>query len=162
MHQALFVFTQPCEGGGALMKSLSLSLFVNVYISIIVFGVVLSLKSGKGTIVLTPLFAVIMLVFTVLIQRYIEKNFIAPSSTLPMARARLIDADTTHENHPKGTIAQTTCKSSLNFMGMGSGQPAIDRADDFYLYRQPELNKLTWETAPRACTGLEQYYRMDR
>jgi hypothetical protein len=91
MHQALFVFSQPYEGGGKLMKSLSLSLFVTVYISIIVFGVVLSLKSGKTTVVLAPLFVLIMLVTTSLIQNHINRNYIIPSRTLPLARARLID-----------------------------------------------------------------------
>jgi hypothetical protein len=162
MHQALFVFSQPCEGGGNLMKSLSLSLFVTIYISIIVFGVVLSLKSGKSTIVMVPLYVVIMLVITILIQKNIHHNFIVPSGTLPLARARLIDMDTNDErsSSEQATIAKTV-DETFDHIGMGGGQPSIDQMNNYYLYRQPELNKLTWETAPRSCTGLEQYYRVD-
>lgn len=169
LHQAIFVFCQPSEGGGNLMKSLSLSLFVTIYISIIVFGVVLSLKSGKSTIVLAPLFVVIMIVIAILIQRKINHDFIIPSATLPLARARLIDMET-YDEHDESNNSVPYLKGACiekrheayNSMVMGSGQPSIDEIDNFYLYRQPELNKLTWETAPRACTGLEQYYRFDR
>jgi len=148
------------------MKSLSLSLFTTVYISIIVFGIVLSLKSGKNTIVLTPIFVLFMLVFTMIVQNHIHHNFITPSGTLPLARARLIDIDTDDlsssiEQSPKENTARQA-RGTFGHKGMGSGQPALDRMDSFYLYRQPELNKLTWETAPRACTGLEEYCRMDK
>mmetsp|Transcript_12362 Transcript_12362/g.36310 ORF Transcript_12362/g.36310 Transcript_12362/m.36310 type:complete len:609 (-) Transcript_12362:97-1923(-) len=192
-HQALFVFSQRYEGGGKLMYTVTRIVFIVIYASILIFGVVLSLKEVRAA---SATFLVLMLAMAIYYDLKIDREFIRPSSTLPLTRARILDEEYTSLLERKtgdlceeaGPAASLTSEigvtrssllpnafvgdrrkvlaqdqdlksfrgSSASGAGMGIGQPRLfgkqgstDANFDYYLYRQPHLNKATWETKPR-------------
>uniref|UniRef100_A0A7S4UK91 CSC1/OSCA1-like 7TM region domain-containing protein n=1 Tax=Ditylum brightwellii TaxID=49249 RepID=A0A7S4UK91_9STRA len=87
-HQALYVFSQPYEGGGKFMYSFNKLVFIAMYSSIIILAVVLTLKQRADA---AASFAVIMILFTFTVQLKIGKEFIEPSKTLPLVNAANVD-----------------------------------------------------------------------
>jgi len=89
-HQALFVYSQPYEGGGALMYQLNRSVFTIIYVSIAIFSVLLSLKKLKYA---GPSYFVIMSLLTLYLDFKVKKTFVKPSMTLSLTNARSIDEE---------------------------------------------------------------------
>lgn len=191
-HQALFVFSQRYEGGGKLFYSINRTVFVIIYVSIILFGTILVLKGQPWA---SGSFLVLMLSVTYIVDRQIHERFSSTSQKLPLTRSRIIDEgyasllgneDTASDIRSRRTevsqlsdpdpfvgvdrrklFSNTRTKTLRNLnasVGMGVGLPSLIRSKgkravskrdlDFYLYRQPDLHKETWESAPRP-------YRLD-
>lgn len=192
IHQALFVYSQPYEGGGTLMYKLNRSIFVILYISVGFFTMLLSLKKHPG---MASSFLGIMILIIILVDRKIAKTFVIPSRTLALANARMYDEVINRANQHKQTKSERAEKikkrrkefpnlnNSYEKMSTGNNEKdeesffkqqekdlkkkarrnprkyrdySDDDSDessptedtDFYLYRQPQLNKSTWETKP--------------
>jgi len=89
-HQTLFVYAQPYEGGGVIMYQLNRSIFTIIYISIVVFSVLFSLKKERIT---GLVFGILMITITMLVDIKIRKDFVKPSITLALTNARIIDEE---------------------------------------------------------------------
>eukprot|EP00555_Chaetoceros_dichaeta_P001918 CAMPEP_0198277244 /NCGR_PEP_ID=MMETSP1447-20131203/65739_1 /TAXON_ID=420782 /ORGANISM="Chaetoceros dichaeta, Strain CCMP1751" /LENGTH=1436 /DNA_ID=CAMNT_0043972247 /DNA_START=89 /DNA_END=4397 /DNA_ORIENTATION=- len=89
-HQSLFVYAQLYEGGGVIMYQLNRSIFVIIYISIVIFSVLFSLKKDRMT---GLVFGIMMTIITVLVDIKITKDFVKPSITLALTNARVIDEE---------------------------------------------------------------------
>jgi len=191
-HQALFVFSQRYEGGGKLFYSVNRTVFVIIYVSIVLFGTILILK---GQPYASGSFLVLMLSVTYIVDREIHEKFSSTSQKLPLTTSRIMDEEyagllaneeTASEIRSRRTevsqlsdtdsvvgvdrrklFSTTRSKTLRNLstsVGMGVGLPNLIRSKgkralserdlDFYLYRQPDLHKETWETEPRP-------YRLD-
>ena len=189
-HQALFIFSQRYEGGGKLFYSLNRTVFVLIYVSIIIFGTVLALKDRFYA---AASFVVLMISITYTVDGDIHSRFSVTSQKLPLTRARIIDEEYASllgdkkafadvkarreeaseilsiEEEPssgapvdrrKAFMNQKAAKTfrhlNASGVGMGIGLPSLTKGGqgaghelDFYLYRQPDLHKQTWETSPR-------------
>jgi len=89
-HQACFVFFQPFEGGGKLMRLVNRTLFFILYTSILVFTVILYGKDAKRQ---ASSFLIIVGIMTLSKHRSIHQNFIKTSSSLPLTRTRIFDEE---------------------------------------------------------------------
>lgn len=229
-HQSLFVYAQPYEGGGMIMYQLNRSVFVIIYISVLIFSILFGLKKGQMS---GLAFGIVMITITVLVDMKIGKDFVKPSISLALTNARIIDEENARRQElscryqeykaskrarkrreAKDNLAksvstldgnfkhdidgnmnlhgeiedevQTYVPSSLratksinNSSAPSSSSPSVrfrkpesrksshvrkpapftldlrnksaESCDDedFYLYRQPQLNKALWETNPR-------------
>jgi len=201
-HQCLFVYSQPYEGGGKLMKLLNRTILTSLYVGIGIFSTTLALKSMKAA---SPAFLVIMSTLTFYVDFKIHKTFVAPSETLALIQAREIDekdrkkkfrvqrpskkkmlvknvseeastgfeaANTNSSEGDACSNAQSIVKSEQTLHEKPSNEvwdrlkrsQLMDRLrraisakflggnnenDDFFIYRQPHLNKSIWETEPR-------------
>jgi len=89
-HQVLFVYAQTYEGGGKLMYLLNRTVFVIIYISVVIFATVLGLKEAK---VAAPFFLFIMFMTTLIVDKKINNTFVEPSVSLALTNSRLIDEE---------------------------------------------------------------------
>lgn len=83
VHQCLFVYSQPYEGGGKLMKLLNRTVFTTLYVGIFIFSTTLALKN---TPVASPAFLFMMGILTAYVDFKIQKTFVAPSETLALVQ----------------------------------------------------------------------------
>jgi len=72
------------------MYQLNRSIFVIIYISIVIFSVLFSLKKDRMT---GLVFGIMMTIITVLVDIKITKDFVKPSITLALTNARIIDEE---------------------------------------------------------------------
>lgn len=90
-HQALFIYSQPYEGGGQLMYQINTAIMVILHVYIGIFSVLLGLKKTSFT---GGAFFFIMNIIVVLVGRRLHTTFIAPGLNLAMTNARIIDEQT--------------------------------------------------------------------
>lgn len=89
-HQAVFVFFQPYEGGGKLMRLMNRTIFYVIYLSIFVFTIVLSIKEAFSQAIS---FLIICICWAAYTHRKIYEHFLKTSSSLPLVRARAFDEE---------------------------------------------------------------------
>jgi len=216
-HQSLFVYRQPYEGGGMIMYQLNRSVFVIIYISVIIFSILFGLKKGQSA---GLAFGIVMITMTILVDIKIGRDFVKPSITLALTNARIIDEDNARRQElsrkwqeyravkkkrkelekaeaeenlkhnsetklsyhdegervgnsympaslisPKLISPRSTNKRRVNVRDDVIDEKESSMLDspktprrrslgtkddhDFYLYRQPQLNKALWEKEPR-------------
>ncbi|KAL7559351.1 hypothetical protein ACA910_009358 [Epithemia clementina (nom. ined.)] len=216
---ALYVYGNNYEGGGFLFYTLNKVMFVVLYFLVLVLGSYLSLR---GTEAMAALFAVPLLVMIAVVHVDVNRTFVAPSTTLSLARACVSDTVTgglsvrerklnnflaakelerlatfDEERGDDDEIMQLLLPSrppgmevSVVDISTGSGQSssgegasdeearrrkaiqemerryqeddaetsvsdvaesdvASKNNSNFFIYRQPSLNRATWEVTPR-------------
>mmetsp|Transcript_969 Transcript_969/g.1398 ORF Transcript_969/g.1398 Transcript_969/m.1398 type:complete len:478 (+) Transcript_969:82-1515(+) len=214
VHQALFVYAQPYEGGGKLMYLLNRSVFVILYLAIGIFSTVLGLREAASQ---APTFFILATSMTLIVDLNIQKKFVKPSATLALANARMVDEenkkkaermeryqqyieakrqvnsknkkkqviptfeeeDTTETNvvhtpqqkrivfrvakeidpktlekreeEKRSKLSAGAAQLGFSWSSRDDGRNPFQRSrnSDFYLFRQPSLNKSLWETKPR-------------
>lgn len=175
-HQTLFVFSQKYEGGGKFMYLLNRTLFVSFYVSIIIFTAVISLKELPAA---SASFFALMIPVTIWVDRKVYFTFIEHSLALPLTQAIILDMEhkglrdyyMPDEEESFSTLPATDgevlaeqyprrdalSQGGGSTIGLGIGQPPLTSPEgtiakeegDFFLYRQPDLNKMDWETKPQ-------------
>lgn len=90
-HQALFVYAQKHDGGGRIMYLLNRMIFVTLYVSIVIFFSILSLKGAHAQ---ATTFFYSMALLTLVMDLKIQQTFVQPSATLALLKAREIDEQT--------------------------------------------------------------------
>jgi hypothetical protein len=136
-HQALYVYVQPYEGGGKLMYLLNRTLFIILYFSIFMVGMMLALKEGAYQ---APFFFFPMITATAFCDYLIHTKFVAPSIALNLTNARIIDNEERMRlRHIKKRQRRTPNEDD------DDDEPMSDE----YIFRQPQLNKRRWETKPQ-------------
>ena len=83
VHQSLFVYAQPYEGGGKLMYLLNRTILTTLYVGILIFSTSLALKEMP---VASPMFLFCMFAVTVYVDMKIQKTFVSPSETLALIK----------------------------------------------------------------------------
>ncbi|KAL7559376.1 hypothetical protein ACA910_008001 [Epithemia clementina (nom. ined.)] len=220
-YMTLYVYGNKYEGGGFLFYTLTKVLFVVLYFLVLVIGSYLSLR-GSGT--MAGVFTLLLLLVIGLVQVDVNRTFVAPSTTLSLARAcvsdyvtsgltvreknlsiylaakeeleRLATSDEESGDDddlmqmllpPRpGMDASVSEKTNDGSGVVSSGEEAASNEEarklkavremerryqaddgdtsvsdvtdsdaannnksDFFIYRQPSLNRATWEVAPR-------------
>jgi len=90
-HQALFVYAQKHDGGGRIMYLLNRMIFVTLYVSIVIFFSILTLKGAPAQ---ATTFFYSMALLTLVMDFKIQQTFVQPSATLALLKAREIDEQT--------------------------------------------------------------------
>lgn len=205
-YMALFIYGKMYENGGQLWYYLSTIIFVILYLVVLIVVGYLSLH---GTSAMAGILAVMVLIIAAT-QMHIHRTFVAPSRTLSLAKARIIDdAKEVHSRRHKRTVSgsslrlESEIEDSSNDRRAGNDlmQSLLDNAandvevetaevsgdaydsaesdtrraiadkrmqeryrdqdsvsdvtneyvgvNDFFIYRQPSLNRATWELSPR-------------
>lgn len=163
-----YVYGSGYAGGGFVFYILNNILFFILYFTLVVVAGYLSLH-GSGS--MAGIYS-ILLVVTIAVQRAIHFNFVEPSRTLALKAACASDrkaglsAAKTEDEEDGSDISMglqvdgtfsTNCDDA-NFEAAvfekryGNRDAVSDMTDisgDFFVYRQPSLNRSTWEVAPR-------------
>jgi len=200
-YMMLFIYGKQYENGGTLFYHLSTILFLILYMVVLIIAGYLSLH---GSSAMAGIFALLLLVI-VMVQIHVDRTFVAPSRTLSLAKARIIDnakdvrvrkyqkvdpkredeeGDRKHAgsslmhsllDNAAGDVDEDTSfpdpsGDSLDALHSESQRALADRrmqeryreqdsmsdvtdeyakGNDFFIYRQPSLNRVTWEVSPR-------------
>lgn len=84
------MYAQSYEGGGQLMYMMNRTVFVIIYIAIVIFSTVLGLRKAP---LQAPSFFFIMMAVTLWVDLKVSQTFVKPSLTLALTNARIIDEE---------------------------------------------------------------------
>lgn len=121
-HNALFVYTQRCEGGGKIFYYWNRIVFITLHSSIVIFSGILVLKKRYK---MGASFFLVMTLVTYCVDKAVENTFVIHSLHLPISVARI------HEEEEVALLADKNVKP--------------DGGENF-MYRHPLLNQDNWNS----------------
>ncbi|KAG5191570.1 hypothetical protein JKP88DRAFT_251447 [Tribonema minus] len=140
-HQALHVYAQPTEGGGAYFPLLFTMMMGCLYTAEVVMIVYFGIKKGPAQ---TPL-AFVPLIATFLFDRYVRKEYVHFTRMLALESAAEADVGLRTRGGEGGTsVGGEEVKEGW---GTGTAVAPLHMVDSDY-YVQPALRRSTWETDP--------------